>query len=226
MAYILAGLILYSAAAKSLAPPSWIILRTLRRTNAARLGIILAEFAVIAGLLAQGWAAATTAALFGVAAAWWRAKHPARGEQGCGCFGARRPSARTPSWLGRARTAALLVCIVGSILTALIPAANPHPLVIRTALIILGAALGYPLWPLKDLWFSNKWLRQNADPAVAETVVWTAPLSVSFGLRGVTVRMMALATPPFADIAISWLPSRLSYASRQPRNPGVPDGVA
>jgi hypothetical protein len=213
MAYILAGLILYSAAAKSLAPPSWIILSTLRRTNTARLGVILAEFAVVAGLLAQGWAAATTAALFGAAAAWWRAKHPAKAGQGCGCFGARRPSPPGPSWLGRARTAALLVCIVGSIMTALIPAANPHTLVIRIALILMGAALGHLLWPLKDLWFSNTWLRQNADPAVARTVVWTAPLSVSFGLRGVTVRMMALATPPFADIAISWLPSPLSYVA-------------
>jgi hypothetical protein len=210
MAYILAGLILYSAAAKSLAPPSRIVLSTLRWTNAARLGLILAEFAVIGGLIAQGWVAATTTALFGAAAVWWRAKHPAQAGQGCGCFGARRPSAPRPSWLGRARAAALIVCVVGSIATSLIPAANPHPVAIRISLILMGAALGYLLWPLKDLWFSNKWLRQNAGPAVARAIVWTAPMSVSFGLRGVTVRMMALTDPPFADIAISWFPSVLS----------------
>src|SRR5262245_36907472 len=141
MPCILAGLILYSAATKSLAPPPWIVLGTLRWTNAARLGIMLAEFAVIAGLLAQGWAAAATAALFGAAAAWWRAKHPAKGGQGCGCFGARRPSAPRPSWPGHARTATLLVCMVGSITTALIPSANPHPIVIRIGLILMGAAL-------------------------------------------------------------------------------------
>jgi uncharacterized membrane protein YeaQ/YmgE (transglycosylase-associated protein family) len=205
MACILAGLILFSAVAKSVAPPPWILRGTLQQTNLARFGFAVAELTVVAALLSQRWVAAATAALFAIARSWWRARGVSGGTQDCDCFGARRPSPQR-SWRDRVKTAVVLGCLAGTITTAVVPAASPHPVVLRIGLVLVGGVLGQVLWPLKDLWFSTEWLRQNAGPLDRSAVIWTVPLSVRFGLRGVTVGMLMANDPPCVDITIHWIP--------------------
>lgn len=209
MACILAGLIVFSAVAKSVAPPPWLVRSTAARTNAARIALIIAESAIVAGLLAAGWMATATAAVFGAGGSWWRAEHVLHQRKECGCFGARQPWLPGASWRNRTRAAVLLTCTAGSIMTAALPAETPHSAIARIGLLLAGAAAGQLLWPLKDLRFTTDWLRQNTDPAVSSVILWNAPVNIRFGLQGATVTMLAATDPPVAKITIRWLPAPL-----------------